>query len=118
MTPHEARELIIEGMNYAAYKETESSLYDSDKNRLFGSEHYQSGRLIVRPSPWAVGNFERKMATLLVWANALNRSQPEFAQAQELLRKDDSLMGRVIRRAKRDAALHSIIRRVRRLWSR
>lgn len=27
MTPDEARELIIEGMNYAAYRETDSSLY-------------------------------------------------------------------------------------------
>jgi hypothetical protein len=37
MTLEEARLLIVEGINYAAYKETESSLYDSDKNRLFGS---------------------------------------------------------------------------------
>ncbi len=36
MTPDEARELIVDGINYAAYKETESSLHDSDKNRLFG----------------------------------------------------------------------------------
>jgi hypothetical protein len=41
MTQDEARDLIIEGMNYAAYRETDSSLYDSDKNRLFGSEHLQ-----------------------------------------------------------------------------
>jgi hypothetical protein len=36
MTPDEARELIVDGINYVAYKETESSLHDSDKNRLFG----------------------------------------------------------------------------------
>ena len=36
MTPDEARHLIIEGINYAAYKETDSSLHDADKNRLFG----------------------------------------------------------------------------------
>jgi len=41
MTLDEARELIITGMNYAAYKETDSSLYDSDENRLFGSERYR-----------------------------------------------------------------------------
>jgi hypothetical protein len=40
MTLDEARHLIIEGMNYAAYKETDSSLRDADKNRLFGSVHY------------------------------------------------------------------------------
>jgi hypothetical protein len=34
MTVNEARHLIIEGMDYAAYRETDSSLYDSDKNRL------------------------------------------------------------------------------------
>jgi hypothetical protein len=34
MTLKEARLLIVEGINYAAYKETESSLHDSDKNRL------------------------------------------------------------------------------------
>jgi hypothetical protein len=74
MNADEARELVIDGINYAAYRETDSSLYDSDKNRLFGSEHYKSGRPIVKPSPWAEGDFEEKMATLLVWANVLNRS--------------------------------------------
>ena len=58
MTQDEARRLIIEGINYAAYKETDSSLHDSDKNRLFGSEHYRSGREVVKPSAWAEGNFE------------------------------------------------------------
>ncbi len=66
MTLEEARLLIVEGVNYAAYKETDSSLYDSDKNRLFGSEHYKSGRHIVKPSPWAEGDFEEKMAMLLL----------------------------------------------------
>jgi hypothetical protein len=45
MTLDEARHLIIEGINYAAYRETDSSLHDTDKNRLFGSEHYKFGRL-------------------------------------------------------------------------
>jgi hypothetical protein len=49
MTSDEARELIINGINYAAYRETDSSLYDSDKNRLFGSEHYRSGRNVPGP---------------------------------------------------------------------
>jgi hypothetical protein len=85
MTPEEARQTIVEGINYAAYRETDSGLYDSDKNRLFGSEHYNSGRHVVKPSPWSEGNFEEKMAMLLRWANALNASVSTFAQAQALL---------------------------------
>jgi len=101
MTADEARHAIIEGINYAAYKETDSSLYDSDKNRLWGSEHYDSSRWVVKPSPWAEGDFEEKMAHLLGIANAFNRSVPSFAAAQELLGDEDSVIGRVIRRAKR-----------------
>jgi len=100
MTPDEARQLVIEGMNYAAYHETDFSLYDSDKNRLFGSEHYKSGRPVYEPSPWAEGEFEEKMAMLLAWANVLNRSLPAFTEAQRLLEGEDSVVGRVIRSAK------------------
>jgi hypothetical protein len=100
MTAEEARQIIVEGINYAAYRETDSSLYDSDKNRLFGSEHYNSGRHVVKPSPWSEGNFEEKMATLLRWANALNASVPTFAQAQAVLEAEDSVVGRVIRLSK------------------
>jgi hypothetical protein len=73
-TQDEARHLIVEGINYAACRETDSSLQDADKNRLFGSEHYSSGRIVTKPSQWAEGDFEEKMATLLRCANALNRS--------------------------------------------
>jgi hypothetical protein len=100
MAPDKARQLVIEGMNYAAYHETDFSLYDSDKNRLFGSEHYNSGRPVYEPSAWAEGNFEEKMTMLLVWANVLNRSVPAFAEAQKLLENEDSVLGRVIRSAK------------------
>lgn len=100
MTSDEARHLIIEGINYAAYRETDSSLHDSDKNRLFGSEHYKSGRFIAQPSPWAGVDFEEKMAKLLHWANALNRSVAVFTEAEELLEGEDSVIGRVIRRTK------------------
>ena len=100
MTSDEARHAIIEGINYAAYRETDSSLYDSDKNRLWGSEHYNSGRWVVKPSPWAEGDFEEKMAILLGIANSLNRSAPSFAAAQKLLEDEDSILGRIICRAK------------------
>jgi len=96
----EARERVIDGMNYAAYHETDFSLYDADKNCLFGSEHYNSGRSIARSSPWSEGNFEEKMATLLVWANILNRTDPLFKTAQHLLEGEDSVLGWVIRRTK------------------
>ena len=92
--------MIVDDINYAAYKETDSSLHDADKNRLFGSEHYMSDRAVVKPSPWAEGDFEEKMAMLLRWANTLNRSDPAFAEAQCLLEPEDSVIGRVIRRAK------------------
>ena len=100
MTLDEAREEIISGMDYAAYHETDFSLHDSDKNRLFGSEHYNSGRPVDEPSPWAEGNFVEKMAMLLVWANVLNRSVPAFTEAQNLLEGEDCMLGRVIRSAK------------------
>jgi len=61
MTSDEARHLIIESTNYAAYQEPDSSLHGAGKNRLFGCDHYKSGRMIVRPSPWAEGDFEEKM---------------------------------------------------------
>jgi hypothetical protein len=48
MTSDEARDLIIESMNYAAYQEADSSLHDADKNLLFGSAHYKPGRMIKR----------------------------------------------------------------------
>src|SRR5208337_2373393 len=99
MTSDEVRHMIIEGINYAAYRETDSSLHDSDKH-LFGSEHCKSGRIIAQPGPWAEGDFEEKMAKLLRWANALNRSVPAFTEAQKLLEGEESAIGRVIRRTK------------------
>jgi hypothetical protein len=60
MMLEEARLMIVEGIDYAAYKETDSSLHDSDKNVLFGSEHYKSGRDVFKPSPWAEGDFQGK----------------------------------------------------------
>lgn len=100
MTLDEAREWIIRGLDYAAYHETDYSLYDADKNRLFGSEHYNSGRFISKPSPWPQGNFEEKMATLLKWANTLNQGDGTFSEAQQLLQNEDSELGRIIRRTK------------------
>jgi hypothetical protein len=46
------------------------------------------------------GDFEEKMTTLLVWAGALNRSVPAFTDATQLLESEESVIGRIIRRAK------------------
>jgi hypothetical protein len=92
--------LVIDCINQAAYRETDSSLHDSDKNRLFGSEHYKSDRPVYKPSPWAEGDFEEKIAMLLVWAIPLNSFVPAFTAAQRLLEGEESVIGRVIRRAK------------------
>lgn len=83
--------MVIDGINYAAYRETDSSLHDSDKNHLFGSEHYQSCRPVTKPSPWAEGDFEEKMAMLLVWANVLKHTVPAFTEAQRLLEGEESV---------------------------
>jgi hypothetical protein len=61
------------------------------------------GSELLKPTPWAEGDFEGKMEMLLHWANALNRSDPAFAQAQSLLEAEQSLIGRVIRRTKAHA---------------
>jgi hypothetical protein len=61
----------------------------------------ESGRLIVKPSPWAEGDFEEKMSALLCLANALNRSLPAFKEAQTLLEGENSVIGQVIRHSKR-----------------
>ena len=73
-----------------------------DKNRFFGSDHYRSGRMIVKPSPWAEGDFEERMSTLLRWANMniLNASVPALKEVQTLLEDENSVLGKVIRRAK------------------
>jgi hypothetical protein len=83
MTMEEARQAVVDGINYAAYKETDSSLYDSDKNRLFGSEHNRSDRVVVKPSPWAEGDFEGEMAVLLRWANALKQLRSSLCGGSE-----------------------------------
>ena len=100
MTDDEAKELLIDGMNYAAYRETNHSLWDSDKNKLFGSEHYASGRAVVQPSVWGEGEaFEEKMADLLKWALRLGSSKGSYHEAIRTLMADEHYLNRIIRRA-------------------
>jgi hypothetical protein len=106
------RKMYLAEKNVSRTWRMDSNKTKGDKSRYFSSkvfprrisailrdEHLQS-RAVVKPSPWAEGAFEEKMAMLLRWANTLNRSDPAFAEAQCLLEPEDSVIGRVIRRAK------------------
>ena len=87
-------------MNYAAYRETDHSLWDSDKNKLFGSEHYVSDRPVFQASVWGEGeNFEQKMAELLRWAIQLGRSDKRYSEAIEVLRSGEHYLNKIIERA-------------------
>ena len=82
MTVDEAKEMLISGMDYAAYRETGTSLHDSDKNRLFGDDHYKSGRVVVSPSPWGDHkDFEGRMVELLRWAMRLGTAAGNYNEA-------------------------------------
>jgi hypothetical protein len=101
MTVTEAKELLIDAMNYAAYTQTGVSLYDSDKNRLFGKKHYHSGREVVAPSPWGEGDgFEIKMAELLRWAIKLGATKGKYPDAADVLRSGDHYLNVIIVRSK------------------
>ncbi len=82
MTDEQAKELLIAGMNYAAYHETDHSLWDSDKNRLFGADHYRSGSSVAQPSVWGEGEqFEENMAKLLRCAIQLGSTMGSYDEA-------------------------------------
>ena len=100
MTNTEAKELIISGMDYAAVRETDHSFWDSDKNRLFGEEHYVSGRPVFQPSVWGEGEqFEEQMAKLLRWAVQLGTSKGSYDEAIRVLLSGDHYLNRIIKRA-------------------
>ena len=100
MTETEAKELLIGGMNYAAYKETGHSLWDSDMNKLFGEEHYVSGRPVFQASVWGDGEeFEKKMATLLRWAVQLGSALGSYPEAIRVLSSGEHYLNHIIRRA-------------------
>ena len=99
MTTVEAKELLIDGMNYIAYRETEHSLWPSDMNNLFGEEHYPP-RPVFSESVWGKSDeFENKMAELLRWAVQTGTTKGNHQQALAMLRDSDELLGRVIRKA-------------------
>lgn len=97
MTADEAKELLIDRMNYMAYRETDHSLWDSDKNRLFGAEHYVSGRPVLQPSVWGEGEeFEGKMAELFRWAFLLSPPSHRYKEAIQTLKSGDHYLNRII----------------------
>jgi hypothetical protein len=104
MTITEAKELLISGMNYAAYRETDSSLFLSDRNRLFGEDHYKLESNTVpseQPSPWGDGElFETKMAELLGWALQIGNEADKYGQAIQVLSLGDHYLNRIIARVK------------------
>jgi hypothetical protein len=97
MTVNEAKELLISGMNYAAYKETERSLFVDDMNRLFGEPHYPphsnpSGRSVSSNDDW-----EQRMAQLLEWAVKLGSRSADYDEAIQTLLAGDHYINRIIR---------------------
>jgi hypothetical protein len=103
LTEIEAKELIINGMNYAAYREVGTSLFVEDKNRLFGAEHftlephtYSEGK----PSPWGTGqDFEEKMAELMRYAVRLGSSKGNYEDAIALLKSGNHYLNQIIQKA-------------------
>ena len=85
-------------MDYMAYRENGTSLYDSDKNRLFGSEHYNSGPSVYSPSPWEGKDFERKMAELLQMAMITPSTREQYKQAIRTVLGRNLVLNRIILR--------------------
>lgn len=102
VTVTEAKETLISAMDYMAYREVGTSLYDSDKNRLFGSEHYNSGRPVYSQSPWEGEEFEQKMAELLGWAMHIPASRAKYEIAIRTVLGTDVVLNKIICLMNRD----------------
>jgi hypothetical protein len=100
MTDTRAKEIIISAMNYIAYAEFDTSLYTSDRNRLFGSDHFVDEPFTAppeRPSPWAGSDSEEKLANVLALASTINN--PDFDAAIATLLNGDHYLTKIIRLA-------------------
>ncbi len=99
MTDVEAKEVLISLIDYAAYHETPHSLWPSDKNRLFESDHYPEDRPVYSPSVWGEGDeFERQMAELLRWGTSLG-SKADWLMAIRTLATGNHYLNRIVERA-------------------
>ena len=86
VTVVEAKETLISLIDYVAYREIGTGLYDSDKNLLFGEKHYKSGRPVYSRSPWEGKRFEAKMAMLLKTAKCSKSTAGQYRDAIRHLR--------------------------------
>ena len=108
MTEREAREIIISRMNYMAYSEYGCSLYASDKNRLYGAEHYQLEPNSVpneESSAWAPGGRLEPMLPDLVlaaWISAPSEEKRTFEIAMSVVQLNRDSLGGIVRRAAKD----------------
>jgi hypothetical protein len=103
MSDVRAKEIIISAMNRVAYTEFGTSLYTSDRNRLFGSEHFVPEPYTAppdRPSPWQGEGSEEKLAEVLALASCFK--DQEFDQAIKTLLAGDHDLNKLIRRAQRN----------------
>ena len=96
MTVTEAKEILISALDYMAYRDTGTSLHDGDKNRLFGGEHYNSGRPVYSPSPWEGEDFEKRMAELLRLAMRIPTSRAKYKRAIRNVLGRDFILNRII----------------------
>lgn len=102
MTDAEAKELLIASMDYAAYRETDNSLWPSDKKKLFGEYHYPE-KPDDGPSVWGSGEeFEAKMAFFLRWAIKLGTAKGNYKNAIRHLLTGKHYINEIIRRARLD----------------
>jgi hypothetical protein len=99
MTEVEAKELLIDLINYAAYRETLHSLWPTDMNRLYGTKHYPEDRPDESPSVWEGEQFESKMAELLKWGVSLGSAKGDWRVAVRALRGGNHYLNRIIQRA-------------------
>ncbi len=100
MTETEAKELLIDLINYAAYRETPHSLWPSDMNTLFGDKHYPDDRPLESKSVWGDGEeFESKMAELLGWGVRFGSAKGDWRIAVRTLRGGQHYLNRIIQRA-------------------
>jgi hypothetical protein len=99
MTTAEAKALIIDGINYMAYRETAHSLWPSAMNTWFGEDHYPP-RPVFSASVWGDGSeFEQRMADLLRCAVRAGTTKGNDQEALAILKDSDGSLGRVIRKA-------------------
>lgn len=110
MTLEQAKEVVIDRMNAIAYQEYDFSLFPSDRDRLFGTQHYQlepHTYLPDYPSRWAPGqDLEPKLPELLAyaWSRAESSLDQHFLEALYVVRLSDGFLSDLIAQSERTRA--------------